>query len=151
MKSTNRLRDTTSAALSILLFSMAGAMVAQEPLPQSPRESASVRALGEREFDLGWNEVLVAEGLIGSDPLVVLPVRGVRQEAVIADALLAERDSWRTMATDEAFAQQTSQQGGKKKGGLGRWLKRRWYIPVAAAILLGVGLSDDDKGMDEDE
>ena len=151
MKSTHRLRSTTSAALSILLFSMAGAVVAQEPLAQSPRESEAARALADRQFDLGWNEALLGEGFIGSDPLEILPVRGVRQEAVLADALLAERDRWRTMATDEAFAQQTSQKGGQKKGGFGRWLKKRWYIPVAAAILLGIELSDDDKGMDEDE
>ncbi len=150
MLSTYRLRNTTAAALSILLFSMAGAMVAQEPLPQPPKQAGSIGALGERQFDLGWNEILLGEDIIGSDPLEVRPVRGVRQEAVMADALLAQRDRWRTMAADEAFAQQTSQQGGKKKGGFGRWLKKRWYVSVAAAILLGIELSDDDNGMDDD-
>ena len=32
----------------------------------------------------------------------------------------------------------------EKKRGFGRWLKRHWYVPVLAAVVLGVALDDDD-------
>jgi hypothetical protein len=39
-----------------------------------------------------------------------------------------------------------------KKRGFGRWLKKHWYVPVIAAVLVGVALGggDDDKSGEDD-
>ena len=50
-----------------------------------------------------------------------------------------------------------AQEGGdpaptQEKKGVGRWLKKHWYVPVLAAIVLGVVLTDDDDhGEDDDD
>ncbi len=59
---------------------------------------------------------------------------------VESDAYLMSQD-----ASDPASTQE--------KKGVGRWLKKHWYVPVLAAIVLGVVLTDDDddKGEEDDD
>ena len=41
----------------------------------------------------------------------------------------------------------------RKRGGVGRWLKKRWWVPVLAAVAIGVAINDsgdDDRGGEDD-
>jgi hypothetical protein len=53
-----------------------------------------------------------------------------------------------------AAQQEVAEQATPKKGKTGRWLKKHWYVPVLAAIAIGVavgGSSDNDQGGEEEE
>ena len=41
--------------------------------------------------------------------------------------------------------------GSGSSGGFGRWLKKRWYIPVLAAVVIGVTVADDDDAGEEED
>lgn len=147
MNQTRQLQRFTPYALSILLLSLGAPVVAQEaPLRaalEAPRELAV-----ERNFSPELGDVSSAATL-GAGPVPEIgSAGGPRQEMVIADVLLLEREAWRDVSADDALA---AQQTAPKKGGFGRWLKKRWYIPVVAGVLLGVALADDSDAGEVDD
>ena len=67
---------------------------------------------------------------------------GGAAEAATAEISLSEvrAEAW---ALDEGEDDPAAAMKPEKKG-FGRWLKKRWYVPVLAAAVLAVALDDDD-------
>ncbi len=63
---------------------------------------------------------------------------------------LAQRQSVSEIGK-QALMQSSGTQGAPKKKGTGRWLKKHWYVPVLAAVALGVGLEVGDGKDDVDD
>ena len=53
----------------------------------------------------------------------------------------------------EAAAEAQAERGAMpQRSGFGRWLKKRWWVPVLVAVAVGLAVSDDDdQGEDDDD
>ncbi len=60
-------------------------------------------------------------------------------------------DSWRSPEGWSEVDRQSEAAGRKKGKGFVRWLKKRWYVPVIAAVVLGVAFGDDGGGDDAED
>ena len=102
----------------------------------------------EEAFSLHLEDVVLLETpVVDTGSLEVVGVEEVPaigitelQSTVLSDARTLSR-----AVTDQASAQ-------TDKGGAGRWLKKHWYVPVLAAVILGAVLigDDDDKDGEDD-
>lgn len=113
----------------------------------SAQEAAVVGLEPERTFGLDLATAVEADDLASP---TAEPTLGVEREVHLA-ALEAFTDpnAWRATHASDASLQET--QGSKSGGGFGRWLKRRWYIPVLAAVVIGVTIADDDDAGEEED
>jgi len=100
-------------------------------------------------LSLNLEEAVIVEGPVYQTdfPQVVelhpAPAVGLTELRLLvqSDAYVMSQD-----ASDPASTQE--------KKGVGRWLKKHWWVPVLAAVVLGVVLlepNDDDKGQDDDD
>ncbi len=130
-------------ATALVFLPVATVAAAETAAPMDPRDLALEVAVAELvtgsdfglDFETTLDGELYARLSTDSSGLTVASVRD---------------DSWRS---PEAWADvdQQSQTAGKKKGkGFVRWLKKRWYVPVLAAVVLGVTLGDDGAADQED-
>lgn len=69
----------------------------------------------------------------------------VAENSAEAPDLTAARFNWRETPDLQDTAADTPDAPKKKS-----WIKRRWWVPVVAAVVLGVALSDDDDNADSD-
>ena len=110
--------------------------------------SASVGAVetgagsGEQTFDLqleesiGFGEALDLESSETSEPEAVATSPAANWNVVISAAELS--------GSEAVLEAQAEENATPKRGGFGSWLKKRWYIPVIAAVVIGFVASDDD-------
>ena len=118
----------------------------------------SARAEEQAKIDLRLEEALAFSG--GMQPFG--EALATIHEASDENSAVATRPQPRLGTTDrapngvsyqtsEAEAEEELAERVKGEGGFGRWLKKRWYIPVLAAVAIGVAVGDDGSDSPEDE
>ena len=129
---TLRHRPLFSLSLSVLLL--------MQTLPALAQEAA------EGSFDLRLEEALALQGtnlfFDESFQLASVTSHEARPETRFSRTSLASlsQDSERL---EEINAQNNVASRTKEKGKFGRWVKKHWYVPVLAAAVIGVAVSDD--------
>lgn len=133
MQERNSLRKGASL-LGILLLSLSTTAAAVETGAGSRDQAFNL----ELEQSIGFGEPLEAESAETIQPAAATWSVGISAAELRGSEVVVE-------AQAEANAT-------PKSGGFGRWLKKRWYIPVLAAVLIGVlAGDDDDNGEDSDD
>lgn len=113
----------------------------------SAQEAAAVGLEPERSFALDLAAAVEADDLVS--PAAEQTVGVEREVHLAALEAFTDPNAWRATHASDASLQQT--QSTKSGGGFGRWLKKRWYIPVIAAVVIGVTIADDDDAGEEDD
>ena len=124
-------RQLCSIALSLLLF-----------LPAVPVYAGDDSAAGG-ELSLHLEEALAFQG--SSFGLEAADDEGEATQETYTDV--------GPRSVQEVSQQVYAQEAGpdpadqmKPKKSFGRWLKKHWYVPVLAAVAIGVAIGDDDSG-----
>ncbi len=123
-------RQLCSIALSLLLF-----------LPAVPVYAGGDSAAGG-EFDLHLEEALAFQG--STFGLEADDEGEATQETYTDVGPRSVQEVSQQVSAQEAGPDPADQMRSKK--GFGRWLKKHWYVPVLAAVAIGVAIGDDDSG-----
>lgn len=96
-------------------------------------------AVGSDEFGLRLAE---AAGARDVEAPLEGPLLARAQEAPFLELHpTTVRDSWSGM---QNTVQTSPAEGGSKKRGAGRWLKKYWWVPALAAVAIGLAVDDGD-------
>ncbi len=109
------------------------------PMVATASEASTLEfSLGIEPSESGFTELAGIDALVADGEL----------QLAVARLQSDSRNEWRTVSVR---AEESSSGGKSNQGGFGRWLKKRWYIPVLAAVALGVALDDDDAAGEIDD
>ena len=124
--------------LGVLLLSLAATAGAAE----SVATSEQVFSL-HLEETIEFGESLEAESSETPEPAAVATAPVANWNVAISAAELR--------GSEAVLEAQAEDRVTPRSGGFGKWLKKRWYIPVIAAVLIGVVASDDDDNDEDSE
>ena len=126
--------------LGVVLLSLSAAAAAVESAVTS---SEKVFSLGLEEA-IEFGEAVEPESSVAPEPGPVAAVAAANLHLGLSAAELS--------GSEAVLEAQAEDRATPRSGGFGKWLKKRWYIPVIAAVLVGVLASDDDdSGEDSDD
>ncbi len=99
----------------------------------------------EGRINLHLKEALALPGAMIADEVETATGEATSVDAAPAasldqDSITRVRDDY---VNSEAAVQEGGSSGSKKKGGFGRWLKKRWWVAALVAGAIGVAVSDD--------
>jgi len=149
-------RILSRAGLTFLIvsFAVVSATVAEDTASDRgswshQRGHATQGAVDQRAFTLGSAQQLME--ISQEDDLASMAAGevGTAAEAPTAQLLaFADPNAWRAAQVGPYLQQSGSSKSGG--GGFGHWLKKRWYIPVLAAVVIAVAVDDDPDEFDDD-
>ena len=125
-------RQLCSVALSLLLF-----------LPAVPAVADGDSARGG--FELHLEEALAFQGSAFALAATADETEATQETLYTDVEPRSLREVAMQVSAQEAGADPADQMKPEKKG-FGRWLKKHWYVPVLAAVAIGVAIGDDDSG-----
>lgn len=136
---TQRHQALISLSLGVLLIVPTGSIFGQEG--ESSQTTVDLRLAKTLEFR---NADQFEETSMGVEPfqLARLDVAPSQSQGLAGGSLAGlQQDSDRL---EQVNAQNTLSDSAKpKKGRFGRWVKKHWYVPVLAAAVIGVAVTDD--------
>ncbi len=120
--------------------------MAQGVVAAGQADAAASAAAAEPSFALDLAAVIESGDPADATPTVASQAPAAHLAAIEA---FSDPNAWRhASSSDLGLQQNQSSQGG---GGFGRWMKKRWYIPVIAAVVIGVTIADDNDSGEEDD